>query len=138
MGKFSSVEFSRETPEEMTGTTRSRVSVFMNRFHKLGYIEYNGNLDNHNSLLNVVLYDKERCKQRAGTLRLSAFSGRDRGSQHTMCWGTKTHQRRSSNDTSSRFLSRTFFNRSEAMNIFYIIGVIVVVVVVAGYLGVHV
>ena len=42
----------------MIGTTRSRVSFFMNKFRKLGFIEYNGKLEIHNSLLNVVLYDK--------------------------------------------------------------------------------
>ena len=42
----------------MIGTTRSRVSFFMNKFRKLGYIEYNGKLEIRNSLLNVVLYDK--------------------------------------------------------------------------------
>jgi CRP/FNR family cyclic AMP-dependent transcriptional regulator len=51
-------KFSQETLAEMIGTTRSRVSFFMNKFRKLGYIEYNGNLEVHNSLLNVVLYDK--------------------------------------------------------------------------------
>jgi CRP/FNR family cyclic AMP-dependent transcriptional regulator len=50
--------FSQETFAEMIGTTRSRVSKFMNKFRKLGYIEYNGKLEIHNSLLNVVLYDK--------------------------------------------------------------------------------
>jgi CRP-like cAMP-binding protein len=40
------------------GTTRARVSFFMNKFRKLGFIEYNGKLEVHNSLLNVVLYDK--------------------------------------------------------------------------------
>jgi CRP/FNR family transcriptional regulator, cyclic AMP receptor protein len=50
--------FSQETLAEMIGTTRSRVSKFMNKFRKLGYIEYNGKLEIHNSLLNVVLYDK--------------------------------------------------------------------------------
>ncbi len=50
--------FSQETLAEMIGTTRSRVSQFMNKFRKLGYIEYNGKLEIHNSLLNVVLYDK--------------------------------------------------------------------------------
>jgi CRP/FNR family cyclic AMP-dependent transcriptional regulator len=50
--------FSQETLAEMIGTTRSRVSHFMNKFRKLGYIEYNGKLEIHNSLLNVVLYDK--------------------------------------------------------------------------------
>jgi len=41
---------------EMVGTTRSRVSFFMNRFRKLGFIEYNGGLRVHNSLLNVLLH----------------------------------------------------------------------------------
>src|ERR1700680_4702433 len=50
--------FSQETLAEMIGKTRSRVSFFMNKFRKLGYIEYNGKLEIHNSLLNVVLYDK--------------------------------------------------------------------------------
>ena len=51
-------KFSQEVLAEMIGTTRSRVSYFMNRFRKLGYIKYNGKLEIHNSLLNVVLYDK--------------------------------------------------------------------------------
>jgi hypothetical protein len=42
---------------EMIGTTRSRVSFFMNKFRKLGFIEYNGGLSVHSSLLNVVLHD---------------------------------------------------------------------------------
>jgi CRP/FNR family cyclic AMP-dependent transcriptional regulator len=53
---------SQETLAEMIGTTRSRVSHFMNKFRKLGYIEYNGKLEIHNSLLNVVLYDKPEIK----------------------------------------------------------------------------
>jgi hypothetical protein len=43
---------------EMIGTTRSRVSFFMNKFRKLGFIDYNGKLEIHNSLLNMVLRDK--------------------------------------------------------------------------------
>jgi CRP/FNR family cyclic AMP-dependent transcriptional regulator len=50
--------FSQETLAEMIGTTRSRVSFFMNKFRKLGFIEYNGKIEVHNSLLNVILYDK--------------------------------------------------------------------------------
>jgi CRP/FNR family cyclic AMP-dependent transcriptional regulator len=42
----------------MIGTTRSRVSFFMNRFRKLGFIEYNGRIRVHKSLLNVVLHDQ--------------------------------------------------------------------------------
>ena len=41
----------------MIGTTRSRVSTFMNKFRQLGFIKYNGELEVHNSLLNVVLHD---------------------------------------------------------------------------------
>jgi CRP/FNR family cyclic AMP-dependent transcriptional regulator len=49
---------SQETLAEMIGTTRSRVSFFMNKFRKLGFITYNGKIEVHNSLLNAVLYDK--------------------------------------------------------------------------------
>jgi CRP/FNR family cyclic AMP-dependent transcriptional regulator len=48
---------SQETLAEMIGTTRSRVSFFMNRFRKLGYIKYNGSLSINSSLLRVVLHD---------------------------------------------------------------------------------
>jgi CRP-like cAMP-binding protein len=50
-------KISQETLAEIVGTTRSRVSTFMNKFRRLGFIEYNGDLKVHNSLLNVVLYD---------------------------------------------------------------------------------
>ena len=55
-------KYSQETLAEMIGTTRSRVSFFMNKFRKLGFIEYNGKIEVHNSLLNVVLYDKPGIK----------------------------------------------------------------------------
>ena len=58
--------FSQEILAEMIGTTRSRVSHFMNKFRKLGYIKYNGKLEIHNSLLNVVLYDKPQIKTTCG------------------------------------------------------------------------
>ncbi|PYN59077.1 MAG: Crp/Fnr family transcriptional regulator [Candidatus Rokuibacteriota bacterium] len=48
---------SQETLAEMVGTTRSRVSFFMNKFRKLGFVEYNGGLQVHSSLLNIVLHD---------------------------------------------------------------------------------
>jgi CRP/FNR family transcriptional regulator, cyclic AMP receptor protein len=48
---------SQETLAEIVGTPRSRVSFFMNRFRKLGFIEYNGRLEVHSSLLNVILHD---------------------------------------------------------------------------------
>jgi CRP/FNR family cyclic AMP-dependent transcriptional regulator len=50
-------KISQETLAEMVGTTRSRVSFFMNRFRKLGFIRYNGELEVHSSLLNIVLHD---------------------------------------------------------------------------------
>ena len=50
-------KISQETLAEMVGTTRSRVNFFMNRFRKLGFIDYNGGLEVHSSLLNVILHD---------------------------------------------------------------------------------
>ena len=50
-------KISQETLAEMIGTTRSRVSFFMNKFRKLGFIDYNGEMHVHSSLLNVVLHD---------------------------------------------------------------------------------
>jgi CRP/FNR family cyclic AMP-dependent transcriptional regulator len=50
-------KISQETLAEIIGTTRSRVSFFMNRFRKMGFIDYNGGLEIHSSLLNVVLHD---------------------------------------------------------------------------------
>ena len=53
-----SPNISQETLAEMIGTTRSRVSFFMNKFRKLGLINYNGKIEVNSSLLNAVLYDK--------------------------------------------------------------------------------
>ena len=50
-------KISQETLAEMIGTTRSRVSFFMNKFRKLGFIDYNGGLKVHSSLLSIVLHD---------------------------------------------------------------------------------
>ncbi|HSA64153.1 MAG TPA: Crp/Fnr family transcriptional regulator [Nitrospira sp.] len=50
-------KISQETLAEMIGTTRSRVSFFMNKFRKMGFIDYNGELHVHSSLLNVILHD---------------------------------------------------------------------------------
>jgi CRP/FNR family transcriptional regulator, cyclic AMP receptor protein len=59
-------KISQETLAEMIGTTRSRVSFFMNKFRKLGFIQYNGGIDGgievHSSLLNVVLHDQPQIK----------------------------------------------------------------------------
>jgi CRP/FNR family transcriptional regulator, cyclic AMP receptor protein len=52
------LDVSQETLAEMIGTTRSRVSFFMNKFRKLGLISYNGKIEVHNSLLNAVLREK--------------------------------------------------------------------------------
>jgi CRP/FNR family cyclic AMP-dependent transcriptional regulator len=60
-------KITQETLAEMIGTTRSRVSFFMNRFRKLGFIEYNGRISVKRSLLNVVLND-----QSSGTHAVSA------------------------------------------------------------------
>jgi CRP/FNR family transcriptional regulator, cyclic AMP receptor protein len=49
-------KISQETLADMIGTTRSRVSFFMNKFRKLGLIDYNGGIEVHSSLLNVVLH----------------------------------------------------------------------------------
>lgn len=51
-------KISQETLAEMIGTTRSRVSFFMNKFRRLGFIDYNGGITIHSSLLNVVLHDQ--------------------------------------------------------------------------------
>ena len=56
-------KISQETLAEMVGTTRARVSFFMNKFRKLGFIEYNGGIEVHSSLLNVVLHDQPQIKK---------------------------------------------------------------------------
>jgi CRP/FNR family cyclic AMP-dependent transcriptional regulator len=55
-------KISQETLAEMIGTTRSRVSAFMNKFRELGLIDYNGRIEIHRSLLNVVLHEKPQIK----------------------------------------------------------------------------
>jgi len=57
------VQVSQETLAEMIGTTRSRVSFFMNKFRKLGFISYNGKIEVHNSLLNAVLHDTPQIRR---------------------------------------------------------------------------
>jgi CRP/FNR family cyclic AMP-dependent transcriptional regulator len=59
-----SPNISQETLAEMIGTTRSRVSHFMNKFRKLGLINYNGHIEIHNSLLSAVLHEKPLIKDR--------------------------------------------------------------------------
>jgi CRP/FNR family transcriptional regulator, cyclic AMP receptor protein len=55
-------KISQETLAEMIGTTRARVSYFMNKFRKLGLIDYNGSIEVHRSLLNVVLHEKPQIR----------------------------------------------------------------------------
>src|SRR6187401_277458 len=55
-------KISQETLAEMIGTTRSRVSHFMNKFRQAGFIDYNGQIEVHSSLLNVVLHDQPQVK----------------------------------------------------------------------------
>jgi len=55
-------KISQETLAEMIGTTRSRVSFFMNKFRKLGFINYNGQIEVHSSLLNLVLHEQPQIK----------------------------------------------------------------------------
>jgi CRP/FNR family transcriptional regulator, cyclic AMP receptor protein len=59
-----STTVSQETLAEMIGTTRSRVSHFMNKFRKLGLISYNGNIEVNSSLLSAVLHDKPELKEK--------------------------------------------------------------------------
>ena len=56
-------KISQETLAEMIGTTRSRVSFFMNKFRQLGLIDYNGSIEIHSSLLNVVLRDQPQLRR---------------------------------------------------------------------------
>jgi CRP-like cAMP-binding protein len=54
---------SQETLTEMIGTTRSRVSHFMNKFRKLGFISYNGHIEVHSSMLSALLHEKPQLKE---------------------------------------------------------------------------
>jgi CRP/FNR family cyclic AMP-dependent transcriptional regulator len=56
-------KISQETLAQMVGTTRSQVSTFMNKFRQLGFIHYNGDLQVHNSLLNVILHDNPELRR---------------------------------------------------------------------------
>ena len=75
---------SQETLAEMIGTTRSRVSFFMNKFRKLGLIDYNGSIEIHSSLLNVVLRDLLMRQSDPGNQCLAGAYGRVR---HCVCAG---------------------------------------------------
>jgi CRP/FNR family transcriptional regulator, cyclic AMP receptor protein len=56
-------KISQEMLAEMVGTTRARVSFFMNKFRKLGFIDYNGGIEVHSSLLNVILHDQPQIRK---------------------------------------------------------------------------
>jgi CRP-like cAMP-binding protein len=58
------IDISQETLSEMIGTTRSRVSYFMNKFRKLGFVSYDGHIQVHSSLLDAVLHDKPQLQRR--------------------------------------------------------------------------
>jgi CRP/FNR family transcriptional regulator, cyclic AMP receptor protein len=58
-------KISQETLAEMVGTTRSRVNNFMNKFRQLGFLEYNGDMKVHNSLLNIILHDRPKLRRGA-------------------------------------------------------------------------
>jgi CRP/FNR family cyclic AMP-dependent transcriptional regulator len=64
------LDISQETLAEMIGTTRSRVSHFMNKFRKLGLISYNGKIEVHNSMLNAVLHEKPEIERDDPTNKL--------------------------------------------------------------------
>ena len=64
------VDISQETLAEMIGSTRSRVSFFMNKFRKLGLISYNGKIEVHNSLLNAVLHEKPQIDRAESTSKV--------------------------------------------------------------------
>ncbi len=71
-------KITQETLAEMIGTTRSRVSFFMNRFRKMGFIEYNGRIQVHKSLLNVVLHDQHPEENVVSAALLDSKRGRSR------------------------------------------------------------
>ena len=66
-------KISQETLAEMIGTTRSRVSHFMNKFRKLGFIDYNGHLEVHSSLLTVILSEQPRSVEPAKSSSEAVF-----------------------------------------------------------------
>jgi hypothetical protein len=83
---------SQETLAEMIGTTRSRVSFFMNKFRELGLIDYNGGIEVHSSLLNVVLHDQPQEQHVALSSVQAAFGG---SRTYFLCPGAGCGQRNS-------------------------------------------
>src|SRR3984885_6923244 len=68
-------KITQETLAEMIGTTRSRVSFFMNRFRKMGFVSYNGRIQVHKSLLKVILYDQPPAQSAVSASLLGASAG---------------------------------------------------------------
>jgi len=85
-------EITQETLAEMIGTTRSRVSFFMNRFRKLGFIEYNGRIQVHKSLLNVVLHDGSLPENAVSASLLEASPGESRPAKRAAARLTRMEQ----------------------------------------------
>jgi CRP/FNR family cyclic AMP-dependent transcriptional regulator len=75
-------KITQETLAEMIGTTRSRVSFFMNRFRTLGFIEYNGRIKVHKSLLNVVLHDQASKHNSISAPLLTRSADPDKSGRH--------------------------------------------------------
>jgi CRP/FNR family transcriptional regulator, cyclic AMP receptor protein len=84
----------QETLAEMIGTTRSRVSFFMNRFRKLGFIEYKGRIRVHKSLLNVILHDKLPDQNSARPTLAYGLNGARGSSQRSSAPAQKTERKR--------------------------------------------
>ncbi len=82
----------QETLAEMIGTTRSRVSFFMNRFRKLGFIDYNGRIRVHKSLLNVILYDQPSHRNYANASLLGTTPSEAKITKETVENMSKTEQ----------------------------------------------
>ena len=66
-------KISQETLAEMIGTTRARVSFFMNKFRRLGFIKYNGGIEVHTSLLNMILHDQPQIKKQRPLIETEAI-----------------------------------------------------------------
>lgn len=86
-------KITQETLAEMIGTTRSRVSFFMNRFRKMGFIEYNGRIQVHKSLLNVVLYDQPSSRNATSASLLGISKGESKLAKRFATRMSKIEQR---------------------------------------------
>jgi CRP/FNR family cyclic AMP-dependent transcriptional regulator len=87
----------QETLAEMIGTTRSRVSFFMNRFRKLGFVEYNGRIRVHKSLLNVVLRDQPHDNHAKSASLLTSQKRNGKSSRLKLLVSAKANQREATN-----------------------------------------